>query len=118
LGGVPPQKQKGRQLPTNTKTGFGRVADSVRSWCSTHLLVLIIALLTVSVLYELYVYGQKMQAIAENQLRQTIADEDRVFCAKFGMSAGTPQFVLCGQELEIIRQKQADRDRAAAQGLL
>jgi hypothetical protein len=59
-----------------------------------------------------------MLAIADDQLRQAIADEDRVFCEKFGMPAGTPQFVACGQELGIIRQKQADRDRAAAQGLL
>jgi hypothetical protein len=34
------------------------------------------------------------------------------------MRAGTPQFVACSQELGIIRQKQADRDKAAAQGLL
>jgi hypothetical protein len=59
-----------------------------------------------------------MQAIAEDQLWRTIAGEDRVFCEKFGMHAGTPQSETCGQELEIIRQKQADRDRAAAEGLL
>jgi hypothetical protein len=54
-------------------------------------------------------YGQKTRAIAEDRLRQTVADEHRSFCEKFGLSAGTPHFFACGQELGIIRQKQADR---------
>jgi hypothetical protein len=102
----------------NAKTGFARVADSVRDWRSERWLVLVIAVLGAGVLYGLFLYGQRMRAIAEDQLQQTIADEDRAFCEKFGMRAGTPQFIACSQEIGIIRQKQIDRDRAAAQGLL
>jgi hypothetical protein len=69
-------------------------------------------------MYACFNYGQKMRAIEEDQLRQTIAEEDRAFCEKFGMSAGTTQFSGCVQQLGIIRQKQADRERAAAQGFL
>lgn len=103
---------------TNAKIGFARVADSVRGWRSAHWLVLVIAVLGAGVLYATFISGQKMLAIAEDKLRQTVADEDRAFCEKFGMRDGTPEFVACGQGLGIIRQKQADRDRAAAQGLL
>jgi hypothetical protein len=102
----------------NAKTGFARVADSVRDWRSERWLVLVIAVLGAGVLYGLFLYGQRMRAIAEDQLQQTIADEDRAFCEKFGMRVGTPQFIACSQEIGIIRQKQIDRDRAAAQGLL
>ena len=102
----------------NAKTGFARVADSVRDWRSERWLVLVTAVLGAGVLYGLFLYGQRMRAIAEDQLQQTIADEDRAFCEKFGMRAGTPQFIACSQEIGIIRQKQIDRDRAAAQGLL
>jgi hypothetical protein len=80
--------------------------------------ILVIAVLGVGILYATFIYGQKRLAIAEDRLRQTIADEDRAFCEKFGMRAGRSQFAACGQEFGIIRQEQADRDRAAAQGLL
>jgi hypothetical protein len=100
------------------KTGFARVADGVRDWRSEGWLVLVIAALGAGVLYGLYLYGQRMRAIAEDQLQQAIADEDRAFCEKFGMRFGTPQFIACSQEIGIIRQKQINRARAAAQGLL
>jgi hypothetical protein len=103
---------------TNTKMSGDRVTDSIRGWGSTHWVALVIAVLWVGVLYAAFNSGQKMLAIAEDQRRHTIADEDRAFCDKFGMRAGTPEFVACGQDLGIIRQKQTDRDRAAAQGLL
>jgi|HubBroStandDraft_1064217.scaffolds.fasta_scaffold272246_2 hypothetical protein len=102
----------------NAKIGFARVTDSVRGWRSERWLVLVIVVLGPAVLYSAFSYGQKMRAIAEDRLWRTIADEDRAFCEKFGMRADTPRFVTCGQELWIIRQRQADRDRAAAQGLL
>jgi hypothetical protein len=103
---------------TNRKSGFARAADSDRGRRSEHWLILVIAVLGAGVVYATFMSGQKMLAIADDQLRQTISDEDRVSCEKFGMRAGTPEFVACSQELGIIRQKQADRDRAAAQGLL
>lgn len=102
---------------TNAKVGFARVADSVRGWPSEGWLVLVVVVLGVGVLYATFLYGQKRLAIAEDRLRQTIADEDRAFCEKFGMRAGTSQFVACGQELGIIRQAEADRERAAVEDL-
>jgi hypothetical protein len=102
---------------TNTKMGLTRLSDSVRGWRSESSLVLVIVVLGVGVLYATFLYGQKRLAIAEDRLRQTLADEDRAFCEKFGMRAGTSQFVACGQELGIIRQAQADRERAAVEDL-
>jgi hypothetical protein len=98
---------------TVARGGFSHVSDIVRGWRSTHWLVLVIAVLGVGVLYGIVNYGQTMRANALDQLRQTIADEDRAFCEKFGMHAGAPEFVACRQELGTIRQKQADRERAA-----
>jgi hypothetical protein len=102
----------------NAKIGFARVTDGVRGWHSERWLVLVIVVLGAAVLYAAFSSGQKVRAIAEDRLWRAIADEDRAFCEKFGMHAETPQFVTCGQELWIIRQRQADRDGAAAQGLL
>jgi hypothetical protein len=82
-----------------------------------HWLLLVIAVLGAGVLYEIANYGEKMRAIAEDQVRQTVADEDRRFCEKFGMHTGTPQFDKCRQELGVIRQKQGDRGRQAAMTL-
>ena len=48
----------------NAKTGFARVADSVRDWRSERWLVLVIAVLGAGVLYGLFLYGQRMRAIA------------------------------------------------------
>jgi hypothetical protein len=103
---------------TNAKIGAARLADSVRGWRSGQWLALVIAVLVAGVLYAAFISGQKMLAIAEDQRRQAVADEDRAFCEEVGMRAGTPESVACGQGLGIIRQKQADHDRAAAQGLL
>ena len=103
---------------SNAKLGFTQKADGVRRGNSAHWLVLVIAVLGAGVLYAAFIYDQKRLAIVEDRLQRTVADEDSTFCEKFGMRAGTPQFFACSQELGIIRQKQADRDRAAAQGLL
>lgn len=102
---------------SGAKAGFGRVVHSVRGWRSTHWLLLVIAVLGAAVLYASFNYGQKMRAIAEYQLRETIAAEDRTFCEKFGGRPSTPQYIACCQELWIIRQKQADRESAADQSL-
>jgi hypothetical protein len=64
------------------------------------------------------VTGPAMHAAAQQQLAQTIADESRAFCERFGMRAGSSEFVVCSQELAIVRRKQTDRDNEAAQSLL
>ena len=69
-------------------------------------------------LYQAHNAGQTMRAMAEERVQRIIADEDRVFCEKFGFSAGADVFASCRRELAIIRQKQADRDHADAAGLL
>ena len=63
-------------------------------------------------------YGQKTRAIAEDRLRQTIAKRGPLILREVRTTRGTPEFAACGQELGIIRQKQADCDRRTAQGLL
>jgi hypothetical protein len=97
------------------KSGFASIADSAgwrfAYWPAT-------AALTAGVLYAAFVLGPEMRAEATDRLQQTIADEDRAFCEKLGMRAETSEFVACAGELGIIRQRQADRDAATAQGLL
>jgi hypothetical protein len=51
-------------------------------------------------------------------VERAIADENRQFCEKFGMRSGSDAFTASGKELSVVRQKQADRDSAAAQGIL
>jgi hypothetical protein len=60
-----------------------------------------------------YLYGQRMQVSYEDRVQQTIATDDREFCETVGAHVGTPQFVTCAKGLIVIRQRQADRDRAA-----
>ena len=69
-------------------------------------------------LYKAYQVGRDMRAIAQERLERTVADEDHGFCEKFGMRTGTAEYVACCRELSVIRQKQTERDRSAAQGLL
>ncbi len=69
-------------------------------------------------LYVAFIAGPAMRASAAARLDYVIADESRDFCEKFGMRAGTSEFFACAKELAVIRQKQADRDRAAEIGLL
>jgi uncharacterized protein (DUF58 family) len=59
-----------------------------------------------------------MRIAAREQLEQAVAAEDRGFCEMFGMRSGSAEFAACSRELAIIRQKQVDRDSAAAQGIL
>jgi len=69
-------------------------------------------------LHALFISGPAMRAAAQEHLERTIADEDRSFCEQFGVRPGTTEFVACSRELVIVRQKQTDRDSAAAQGIL
>lgn len=77
-------------------------------------------LLAVAVAYGLHallISGPAMHAAAREQLERLVAEEDRDVCGGFGMRPGTPQFVDCSRELAIVRQRQADRDSAAALGI-
>lgn len=79
--------------------------------------VLIVAMLAYG-LYAVFVAGPAMRLVAAERLSQVISDETTGFCEKFGMRAGTAEFLKCSDELAIIRQNQTARDRAADQGLL
>lgn len=54
---------------------------------------------------------------AKIQLDREIAAENLAFCEKFGIRGDTSDFGACSQRLAIVRQKQADRDSAAAASL-
>jgi hypothetical protein len=43
------------------------------------------------------------QAVAERQILQEISDENRFYCEKWGMKAGTHEHTLCTLDLQEIR---------------
>lgn len=57
-------------------------------------------------------------AVAQQQMVEEIANEDRATCEQFGMGYRTREFQRCSEQLAIVRQKQSDRDHAAAEGIL
>jgi len=77
-----------------------------------------IAALLACGLYAVFVTGPSMRANAQAQLTQSIAEETRGFCEKFGMRAGSAEYVDCSRELATVRERQAQRIRAADQGVL
>ncbi|MCP1913818.1 hypothetical protein J2R96_006298 [Bradyrhizobium elkanii] len=78
----------------------------------------LIAVLTACGLYAAFIVAPEERAVAQQQLAQEIADENRAFCETFGMRGRTDEFRACSEQLAIIRHKQADRDRAAEAGIL
>ena len=84
----------------------------------TRVSALAVAILVAWGLHAVFIAGPAMRAAAHESVERSIADEDRQFCEKFGMRSGSDAFAACGRELSIVRQKQADRDSAAAQGIL
>ncbi|WP_342725662.1 hypothetical protein AAFG07_01305 [Bradyrhizobium sp. B097] len=68
-------------------------------------------------LYILFISGPAMHAATRERLAQTIAEEDRSFCEQFAAQSGTAGFAACRRELAMVRQRQAERDNAAALGL-
>ena len=64
--------------------------------------------------YATFVSAPATRANAKIQLNREIAAENLAFCEKFGIRADTSDFGVCSQQLAIVRQKQADRDSAAA----
>jgi hypothetical protein len=79
---------------------------------------LFLAVLAAYGLYALFIGGPAMRAAAHEYLERTIADENRQFCETLGMHSDSAAFAACSRELATIRQKQVDRDNAAAQGIL
>jgi hypothetical protein len=45
------------------------------------------------------------RAVAERQLLQEISDENRSYCEKWGMKAGTHEHTLCTLDLQEIRAR-------------
>jgi hypothetical protein len=100
---------------TETKTNSPDLANvSLRTIASA----LAVAVLVAWGLHAVFIAGPAMRAAAHESVGRAIADEDRQFCEKFGMRPGSDAFTACGKELSVVRQKQADRDSAAAQGIL
>ncbi|PSO19778.1 hypothetical protein C7G41_35280 [Bradyrhizobium sp. MOS002] len=79
---------------------------------------LLIAVLVACGLHALFISGPAMRAAAHEQVQRAIADEDRHSCEMFGMRSDSAAFAACSRELATIRQKQIDRDNAAALGIL
>jgi hypothetical protein len=79
---------------------------------------LLLAVLVACGLHALFISGPAMRIAAQQQRERAVADEDRQFCEMFGMRSDSAAFDACSRELAIIRQKQVDRDNAAAQGIL
>ena len=97
------------------KSGLAGVASISIVWRAAYWLIIAG---TAFGLYKAYSVGQEIRAIAREQFEQAVADEDHAFCERFGLHAGTSEYVACCRQLSIVRQKQTERDRSAAQGLL
>ena len=76
------------------------------------------AILVAFGLHAVFIAGPVMRAAAHEAVVRAIADEDRQFCETFGMGSGTDAFTACSRELSVIRQRQVERDNAAAEGIL
>jgi hypothetical protein len=79
---------------------------------------MIVAAMATGGLYAILIEGPAMRAAAQQNLAQTISDENRGFCEKLGIAVESSEFALCSQELGIVRKRQADRDSAAQLGVL
>jgi len=79
--------------------------------------LLLLAVLLLLGLYALVIAGPAMRVAAGEQLERTLADENREICEMFGARSGEA-FAACSRALAAVRQKQTDRDNAAALGIL
>jgi hypothetical protein len=80
--------------------------------------LLFIAVMAAYGIYAIFITGPAMRAAAQQQLSRTLSDENLAFCKKLAFQVDSSEFAACNQELTVVRQKQADRDSKAAQGLL
>jgi len=60
----------------------------------------------------------QVRAATEQQLATEIAEENRAYCEKWGMRAGTREHVACTLDLDEIRASQAKRLAAGIEGLI
>ena len=81
-------------------------------------LALLMAAVTACGLHALFVSGPATRVAAKEQHDRTIAEENREVCGRLGISPGTDQFTICSGELAVVRQRQTERDEAAAMGVL
>ncbi|MGY0573385.1 hypothetical protein ACTGJ9_021755 [Bradyrhizobium sp. RDM12] len=88
--------------------------DLPRLGIGAALLLAVVAAFALHVL----VSAPTLRQAAEAELVRVIADEDRDVCGQFELRPGTTSFAACSRELASVRQKQSDRDRAAAAGTL
>ena len=94
-----------------TKLSAGSAVDS--QIVSRIPFALLVVFLVAFGLYAIFVTGPAMRAVAQANVENTLSEENRAFCEKFGMHVGTSQFVACSQELMAIRKNQTDRDSEA-----
>jgi cellobiose-specific phosphotransferase system component IIC len=99
------------EIKTNTQS-FGNMPLQALA-CA-----LLTSILVAFGLHAVFIAGPALRAAAHEQLVQAIADEDRQVCETLGMRSGTDAFAACSRELSLVRQKQVNRDNAAAQGIL
>jgi|SRR6516164_2434820 hypothetical protein len=99
------------EIRTNTR-GSGNVPLRSLAYAA------VTAILVAFGLHTVFVAGAAMRAAAHESIVRAVADEDHQFCERFGMRSGTDAFAACSRELSIVRQKQVDRDNAAAEGIL
>ena len=99
-----------------SEAGFGSSIASLRSGSLVPCAALAVLLAALG-LYAVFVAGPATRTLGQEQLARIITDENRAVCGKFGMRAGTSQFLDCAEALASVRQKQAERDRAAEHGI-
>ena len=61
--------------------------------------------------------GPAMRVAASERLERTLVEENREICEMFGARSGDA-FAACSRALAAVRQKQTERDNAAALGML
>jgi len=100
---------------TETRTSTRGPANA---WPRSLAYALLVAVLVAFGLHAVFIAGPAMRAAAHEQVVRAVADENRQFCEGFGMRSGTDAFAACSRELSNVRQRQVDRDNAAANGIL
>jgi hypothetical protein len=78
--------------------------------------LLLLAVLLLLGFYAIVIAGPAMRVTANERLERALADENREVCEMFGVRSGDA-FAACSRALATIRQKQAYRDNAAANGI-